>query len=256
MTNTKQPNEITHPCPSSVKEVLRKHGLSGWPALRALVEFTNGSAEALIESCTGFSETDATSRLDEFLARRTENPIHRRTFPEYVPSYADLWDIALRALEDFVAKEIEGLFLGTWSGSMTRDLARFDQISHLIREHGIQQVIASVDRHFSKDLGDAWEVYKYASHLEWPTPPDLEAIERYANTTPEERWGGDGVNGLTPDLEAALRAALEEKGTGKRPSPDPSKGAEAPGKPVSTERYSHLTPEDEAFFKELKELDG
>src|SRR5271170_6678640 len=103
-TNTQSTGTVKVRSPA--REILARHGFSGWPALRAVVDFQQSPEAAVDAACLVIDGAGTAAEFDAFMAERRSAPAQRR-YPEYIPSHADLWNLAQYMLESFIDEDME-----------------------------------------------------------------------------------------------------------------------------------------------------
>jgi hypothetical protein len=177
--------------------------------------------------------------------------VSKNKFPEYVPDHSDLWALAHHYLQAFLARDFcESFLLGTFSSSTYGFYNRFETICELLGGEDRAKLLQETDIVMGREHGDAWAAYKYRFPERGFGTASLDAVVRYARSIPEENWGVTSDHARTEDLEAALRAAIEEKAT----ADVPEWAADRPRSPLPPQRT--LEVEDEKFLKELADMDG
>jgi hypothetical protein len=127
---------------------------------------------------------------------------------------------------------------------------KFDEICELLGERDKARIIQIIDIIWGREHGDAWHAFRYRFPDLGFSPASLDAVVRYARSVPEEHWGATADQALTPDLGAALRAAIEEQATGREPEWAVYRPSTPPTPPPDA------SMEDELWLRELAEMDG
>jgi hypothetical protein len=176
----------------------------------------------------------------------------RDQYPEYVPSHGDLWFLAHGYLNRFLGLHFCETFLrgGGSSGKACAHMDKFHEICELLGEADKAKILQETDLLWGREYGDIWHVYRYRHPDLGFSPADIDAVVRYARSIPEERWGVTQEQEQTPDLEAALRAAIQEQATGMEPEWAVYRPS-SPPTPLLDASFEH-----EEFLRELAEMEG
>jgi hypothetical protein len=176
----------------------------------------------------------------------------KQFYPEYVASRDDLWALAHSYLSSALGLYFcESFLLG--GGGACKACAlydRFREICELLGDEDSAQILGITDILWGREYGDAWHAFRYRFPDLGFSPADIDAVVRYARSIPEESWGVTPDQALRPDLEAALRAAIEEQATGTKPE----WAVYRPSSPPTP--LPDTSAENELWLKELAEMDG
>ena len=145
-----------------------------------------------------------------------ESPPDDPRYLDFVPDQMDMEQLAHSYLDEAVSLFCFSFFTG-WHEEVRACflMNKFERVAGHLGEEKRREIIDTLDSRRKAADGDQWQVFKYTCKPEfWSTPADFDAVQRVAESVPEE-MSPDEADKFGLEFLDTLRAVREGKRNGE-----------------------------------------